>query len=340
MGDIYSGSLNASWPRLHAAVNDPELPRRLTPDITRPNPFWPGAGGSVGSAPSTARQLPVRYALVEDFQQEFALAVFHSNRLSSCEMGRGVGSNWDITREICQAVFQGQDVSKDMPPANNYGSSLLRQQWARDAMFYSTSPDCAARAKDEIVGHAQALSYLIDHIILKNNPWSEGCICKAHDILFSKLNGSSAGVYRTTELRVTIDDPDAGRWTRDLDPSLISSKMETVLSCLNDEERQARTNGWMEAFTTAARYHSFLINVIRPFDVGNRIIGRLIMQVLLLKYTGRFCLFGAGMEAAWEYLCCTEVNNQRYWANNGEMDWGVYDELGGFLYHKMMDDSW
>ncbi|KAH0279578.1 Fic-domain-containing protein, partial [Aureobasidium melanogenum] len=151
----------------------------------------------------------------------------------------------------------------------------------------------------EVVQHLRALMFLLDEIVLQDKPFSEELIPEAHKILTYKVDSAAdshnvyGGVYRTTDVCAGLTTFTA--------PEHVPREMRAFIRALSSEISAAEQVGHIDPYVLAAKYCHKFIN-IHPFVDGNGRICLLILNILLFKYAGVFCVLGENEQAKDEYL--------------------------------------
>ncbi|PVH71714.1 hypothetical protein DL98DRAFT_563821 [Cadophora sp. DSE1049] len=143
------------------------------------------------------------------------------------------------------------------------------------------------RSRAEIIQHALALQYIMQKVAFDDLPLSEDIICESHKILtkgIDAMNGpevvssnSYGGVYRTVPVM-------AGA-TCFVTPAKVAGCMKDFISEYNKDVRRYEDEGLMDPFWLAAKLCDRFVN-IHPFLDGNGRMCRLVLNAVLLKYTG------------------------------------------------------
>jgi prophage maintenance system killer protein len=185
------------------------------------------------------------------------------------------------------------------------------------------------RGRYEIVQHAKAAKYLLDALVLRNQPLTEEVICETHRILLQHTeHQNEAGVYRTSdvgatgnaELSIESDDEWAKRKetirkmkglpfgaevavdrivkpkfaAKFMRPGSIRPHMASLVKSFNEDMEHTSQAGTIDPVTIASRYCHHFVNV-HPFIDGNGRMCRLLLNTILLKFTG-VCI-SVGVEA-------------------------------------------
>lgn len=165
-----------------------------------------------------------------------------------------------------------------------------------------------SREDREIRQHAQAWEYLVDHVVRLECRWSTKLIRETHRILYHRLEDERSdvrpGEFRTDRCAARWTDPDdkAGkvRTTHFIRHQAVKDYMEELVKDINAVTER---DSWeyMDPYMLAAQVHNRFI-AIHPFGDGNGRMSRLLMNAVLLKFTGHLAPFGGTDEEKEEYL--------------------------------------
>ncbi|KAH7416660.1 fido domain-containing protein [Cadophora sp. MPI-SDFR-AT-0126] len=211
--------------------------------------------------------------------------VFSSNLIERAGLGYG------ITIKICQKIFEGGHVdARDFDERSPEYTRWLQDLAARNN---PTNKAHIIRSRQEIIQHALALQYIMQKVAFESLPLSEAIICDTHKILtkgIDAMNGpdvisstSYGGVYRTVPVM-------AGA-TCFVTPAKVPGCMRDFISDYNEDVRRYENEGLMDPFWIAAKLCDKFVN-IHPFLDGNGRMCRLVLNAILLKYTGMIVSIG------------------------------------------------
>lgn len=266
-------------------------PTWQTPYNVQLSPYLQGTRPRLDPAAIIAhtRRTAHRKASPEEFwahlEVSLILLIYGSNFIDS------VGCDLDITWQICREVFRGnEDIGEAIMDVDHNDASYFGEI----AMLLNTGRKATVgnivNARREIISHAQALGYIIDRIVCKDEDWSEALILKTHEIV---QNGdAAAGRYRDHEVAVSYDELGSKKVKRSLGmrANAVPLYMEDLVTNLN-KELKTYSSGHIDPYTLAAKYsHHFAM--IHPFSDGNGRMSRIILNVLLLKYAGHVAPIG------------------------------------------------
>ncbi|KAH0341473.1 hypothetical protein KCU83_g9640, partial [Aureobasidium melanogenum] len=151
----------------------------------------------------------------------------------------------------------------------------------------------------EVAQRLRALMFLLDEIVLHDKLFSEDLILEAHKILTYKVDSASdsykvyGGVYRTTDVCAGLTTFTASEH--------VPHEMLAFIAELSSEILAAEQVGHIDPDVLAAKYCRKFVNIY-PFADGNGRMCRLILNILLFKYAGVFCVLGENEQAKDEYL--------------------------------------
>ncbi|KAB5547244.1 hypothetical protein GE09DRAFT_1242754 [Coniochaeta sp. 2T2.1] len=179
--------------------------------------------------------------------------------------------------------------------------------------------DAVLGARLDNVRHAQAASYILRRVYLDGEDLSEEIICETHRRLtcgpdvtttteqeqqqqqqqqyLSDYNNTRcppdcSGQYRLNRVPASLA---AGRPLVSFpDGDMVSMLMRRIIADLNADLRAAVAGGgWIDPVALAAKYsHAFLC--VHPFAYGSGRVGRLVLNVLLIKYGVFVACLGVG----------------------------------------------
>ncbi|KAK3364297.1 fido domain-containing protein [Lasiosphaeria hispida] len=232
----------------------------------------------------------------EALEQSLITLVYGSNLIETA------GSNLRITVKLCRAIFRGEqveDIIDEHDPEYKEHIEVLMSTYRKG------DHAGVAQSRKEVIQHAKALSFIIDHVILNNEPISEALILETHRILYGSMGDDEVtpGRYREHEVAVSYSKPGETKRkvSRCLRASAVPKYMKDLVENLNQEITEAEQTENMDPYTLAARYHHQFV-MVHPFGDGNGRMSRIIMNVLLLKYAGHITLFGSEGTEKDDYL--------------------------------------
>jgi len=153
--------------------------------------------------------------------------------------------------------------------------------------------EAVQQAYRQVTQHVYALFYLLDHMIIHDNPLSEALLQHTHRILTDGLNAENSerdpstiygGVYRTEDVGWTPFSSFAS-------PSSIPSCIATTISDFNSTIQYSEYTKFVDPYQLAAEVSHQILS-IHPFLDGNSRLSRILLNTVLLKYTGILVPFG------------------------------------------------
>jgi Fic family protein len=228
----------------------------------------------------------------------------------------------------CRSVFAGNlpDIEKIDERDEDYAEELVTLA----ATGRGTDSFSVIRSRHEIVQHAIAMKYIIDMLVVKDVPLDESIIRETHRLLMEYSDHEeTGGVYRSSDeaashgLRLETDEEYNARVkiARKLKPNRAPSERMTkplffskfvrggsvpvymgkLVEEFNKDIQFAEENGSMDPIDLATKYcNSFVCT--HPFEDGNGRICRLIMNSILLKYTGTVVEIGVDANEREKYI--------------------------------------
>ncbi|KAG7289202.1 hypothetical protein NEMBOFW57_005565 [Staphylotrichum longicolle] len=258
----------------------------------------------------------------EDLEESLVRLVYGSNMIES------VGNTLGITIKLCQAVFRGQEVSINIEDRDPDYKAHLEHLLAANR---PANRQYAIRSRREIVQHAQALNFVVEHIVLNKESWSENIILEAHRILHTGVDDDEvkAGQYRTYEVAVKYEKPGEKKQKahRCMRAKAVPQYMREMVQHLNHDIAEADKHGVLDPYTLAARYHHQFVN-IHPFGDGNGRMSRIILNVLLLRYAGHVSEIGLNADERDEYIGIATRASQVFHREDMEVE---FDDLTGHV---------
>ncbi|THW56533.1 hypothetical protein D6D20_08647 [Aureobasidium pullulans] len=231
-------------------------------------------------------------ALINDYFLDLISRVVHGSNLIE-----KAGSNLEVTRALCKIALETSgNTTEDISPQDSLYNLLKDDLFKQNR---STNEAEIQKSYHEVIQHCRALNFLISEVVFQDNPLSETLILEAHKSLTYKVDSSNesyknyGGVFRTTRVFAGFSD-----FTL---PQYVASEMKAFISDLSADIITAEKLGQIDPFVLAAKYCHKFVN-IHPFADGNGRMCRLIMNVLLFKYTGVLCVLGNDDQGVQDYL--------------------------------------
>ncbi|KAK0634772.1 fido domain-containing protein [Bombardia bombarda] len=280
-----------AWNNKHYTIR---LSQDLVEIVTRDFPEDPAAIITKAHRNGTSHHPNV----CEQLEWSFIQFIYGSNRIET------VGTSMCITIKLCRAVSHGvavdAEIDDDSPEYEEHIPALVQSHRKGDMAG-------VIRSRKEVVQHAKALAYLVDQVILEDEPISEQLILDTHGFLCKNIDDETpVGEYRDYEVAVAYSKPGEKkkRAAQCMRAKAVPAYMANLVEHLNKEIAEAEDEaggGGLDPCALAARFHHHFV-MIRPFGDDNGRMTRLIMNVLFLKYTGYLSLFGHEDGDKEEYL--------------------------------------
>ncbi|KAI4861902.1 Fic-domain-containing protein [Hypoxylon rubiginosum] len=242
------------------------------------------------------------WAIIED---SLVGLVYGSNFIET------TGSDFDVTEKLCRRILHGEQVSARV----EQGSAEYEQ--ARAALIALKRPSSfedVVRSRQEIINHAQALNYAVDHFVLDSKPITEDFLKEVHSKLCTGKvlheDAGEPGKYRTWEIAARHGQ-DMRKKSIFIRASAVPQYMADLVSDLHNDLIDAENSKTIDPFDLASRYCHRLV-CIHPFGDGNGRMCRILLNILLLKYAGYATTFGGNEEERQEYLDLARRGNKHF----------------------------
>ncbi|KPM37182.1 hypothetical protein AK830_g9390 [Neonectria ditissima] len=215
-------------------------------------------------------------AFEDHLSDMLARMVFGSNMIESA------GGGLETTLKLCRAIFQGQTEGTSEIQEGDADYEALKNDLVQKGVPHDT--DAVLRSHCEIVQHAKAAVYIMDEVYVNGKDISEETILQTHRILTHGLDTEQgtawaeySGVYRQCDVSAGLH--------QFLDPRLVPGAMKAMIRSLNQDLQDATEFREINPVALAAKYSHTFVN-IHPFADGNGRVCRLILNAILLKYSG------------------------------------------------------
>lgn len=230
---------------------------------------------------------------VEDMMMH---AIFGSNRIEHA------GLNFDITIHLCRKILCGEDVGEIDERTPDYLEKLA-DIYRIDPPLKDESLQYILRSRQEVVQHMKAFQHLLHAFAIEKKPMTEQLIKETHQILCRGVSiihrkgpetpsENYAGIYRQEIVA-------AGN-SNFVVPQ-IPSMMMKLCDDLKQEMDKAQTDMAIDPFSLASKYSLEFVQ-IHPFLDGNGRMCRLILNVILFRFTGIFIAIGERESEREEYM--------------------------------------
>lgn len=224
-------------------------------------------------------------------------AIFGSNRIEQA------GLSLDVTIHLCRKILRGEDVGEITERTPEYRAKLL-EVFQIDPQLKGQSLKFILRGRQEIIQHVKAFQHLIHHFAVEKEPMTEDLIKKTHKILCKGVSVEHregpetpfhkyAGLYREIPVH-------AGN-TNFVVPQHVPSKMKKLCADLQEDMNNAEKNKSVDPFSLASKYSLEFVQ-IHPFLDGNGRMCRMILNVILFRFTGIFIAIGERESDRDEYM--------------------------------------
>ena len=277
---------------------------------------WPRWRGTFPTAPRVLpNQTPIAADVVwSNLERELVELVFGSNMIEHA------GTTFDITLKLCQAVFRGQPVPEKINEHSEDYQLGLEDLRTRNS---KAGKQDVFRSRREVMNHAKAFSFLIEDFVAEDATLHVNLILQCHKILcegeVDEEGKSFGGVYRTHECAVRYGEREKGKkpW-QFIRARAIPEYMDQMVKDFNADILCAEKKGKVDPYLLAARYHHRFVN-IHPFGDGNGRMSRMLLNSILLKYTGHATAFGGTEEEAKEYLAVVHRGGKIFYKEDGDV---------------------
>ncbi|KAI1133660.1 fido domain-containing protein [Nemania abortiva] len=252
----------------------------------------------------------------ERIEDEACRVVFGSNLIEDA------GANLDYTIDLCRRVFRGERVDATTIDERGLECPKLLQDFKQRGQ--QMDRPAAIRIRREIIQHAQALSWAIDNTVLREMPWTEDTVKTIHNILYAGMadNEVVPGQYRGADHAIAAKyvDPKTGKekTTRFIHPRAVPTYMASWVEDLNMDIHRAKNGMPFDPYDLAAKYYHHFIN-IHPFGDGNGRTSRIILNCLIMKFTGHLIPIGEDDKAKDEFLGIAVRGAKKYHEEDGEV---------------------
>ncbi|KAM3451110.1 hypothetical protein MY5147_009151 [Beauveria neobassiana] len=226
---------------------------------------------------------------VEDMMMH---AIFGSNTIEHA------GLNLDITMHLCRKILRGEDQGEITEQEE------LAELYRMDPPLKEQSLQHVLRGYQETVQHVKAFQHLIRHFAVEKKDMTEELIKETHAILCKGVavihrhgpetpSKNYAGIYRTVVVG-------AGN-SNFVVPQHVPSQMAKLCANLKQEIVKAEVAKSIDPFSLASKYSLEFVQ-IHPFLDGNGRMCRLILNVILFRFTGIFVAIGESESDREEYM--------------------------------------
>ncbi|KAI1166983.1 fido domain-containing protein [Nemania serpens] len=253
----------------------------------------------------------------ERVEDEACHVVFGSNLIEDA------GAGLDYTINLCQHIFRGEHIdATDIGQGSPEYAKLLQDSEQQHGQ--QMSQPAIIRTRREVIQHAQALSWAIDNIVLAGILWTEDAVKTIHGILYFGMADHDVvpGKYRGPDhpIAAKYTDPKTGREkvTRFIHPRAVPSYMAAWVGNLNQDIERAESGAPFDPYDLPAKHYHHFIN-IHPFGDGNGRTSRIILNCLVMKFTGHLIPIGEDDKEKDEFLGIAVRGAKKYHEEDGEV---------------------
>ncbi|KAI0868249.1 fido domain-containing protein [Hypoxylon argillaceum] len=259
----------------------------------------------------------VFHEIWERIENEACNVIFGSNLIEDA------GAGFDYTINLCRQIFRGDQVDvTDIDERSPEYAELLQDFKQRGKQIDKPT---IIRTRREIIQHAQALSWAVDNMVLDGMLWTEEAVKTIHGILYAGMTSADVvpGEYRGRDhpIAAKYTDPKTGKEkvTRFIHPRAVPSYMEDWVKNLNTDIQQAESGTPFDPYDLSAKHYHHFIN-IHPFGDGNGRTSRIILNCLVMKFTGHLIPIGEDDKEKDEFLGIAVRGAKKYHEEDGEVD--------------------
>ncbi|KAF5629492.1 hypothetical protein F52700_7816 [Fusarium sp. NRRL 52700] len=244
-----------------------------------------------------------------------------SRMVYGSNMIENVGGDLDITLKLCKDVFRGggkerpEEISEDDPDYEQL-----------ELYLYNKGLPCRhadiLQSYREIVQHAKAARFMIEQVCINGKDLSEHIITQAHGDLTYKIEISKHIPWNEYSGQYRLWNVQCGSHVF-MDHSKVRIAMRDMIEELESDIKKATEKGQIDPVAFASKYCHKFVN-IHPFGDGNGRMCRLILNTLLIKYSGGFPIIvsiGQDGRDRREYLRIAVAQNMKQLAGD---TWGIY----------------
>lgn len=219
------------------------------------------------------------------FKTSIVHMILGSNMISEKhECPEDVGTLAKITHHLCHKVFEGHPG--DLVEG---GCEYLWIEDYQRRTMRNHDKVAVYEHYDSIVQHCLAALHIFNEVANQGR-LTEEVILQTYRILTCRRGGRPE--YRTTTASCSLHHY--------LEPRLIHGTMSTMMADLDAEIREALHQGAVDPVILAAKY-SHMFDYIHPFDRCNGKMARLILNALMLRFSGVLALVGQTPEEREQY---------------------------------------
>lgn len=228
-----------------------------------------------------------------------AHVVYGSNHIERAGMGL------DETLSICRDIFDGLDVdAANVDERTPTYEALLAELRSRN--IRNPGKTDIIRSRREVIQHAQAMKYILDAALNRDEPLSEELILETHRRLCDGIPASGTTIDDGIEYAGRYREVDVcAGYTQFASYEKVPDLMKKFVNAFNDDIKEAELKGTIDPFFLAADACQDFVT-IHPFRDGNGRMCRLILNAFLMKYAGIMVSIGERDDERAEYLRIAE----------------------------------
>jgi fido (protein-threonine AMPylation protein) len=226
--------------------------------------------------------------------------IFTSNTLENA------GAGHPVTLRLCKEILAGKDVGEIGVRDDEYDEiqKYLIEKYGK------SSEEAILRSRQQICQHAWALKYMVHRMVINGEQLSEEILKETHQILTHGIDAENeerdgsetyGGVYRT--------DMVGWGFTNFAAPKDIPRKVAAAIDDFNAAAKEAEMKKFMDPYAFSSKYYHTILN-IHPFLDGNSRLCRLLLNTILLKYTGIMIPIGTDPIEAAKWKDVTQIAAQ------------------------------
>lgn len=250
-------------------------------------------------------------------------AIFGSNMIEDA------GLDHEETKRLCMKIFDGEDVDpmtiEDRSPEYQASLEALRKERGIEA----ASDDFVIRSRREIIQHAQALKYIVNAALRRDQPLTEDLIKETHAILCKDLTRQTLVTDPVSGKQITRDvlgwegqyrtEIASAGGTTFTPPEEIAEHMAIFIEDFNSDVKDREKGGDMDPFYLAADIAQDFV-LIHPFPDGNGRMCRLLLNAYLIKYAGVVAAIGEHDQERKEYMQIAQMASEMSDVQVAELD--------------------
>ncbi|VUC20557.1 unnamed protein product [Clonostachys rosea] len=284
------------------------------PDDSDPEDVYKEFEYLTNTVAKTLKRQPDHDLFDQHLVETLATMVYGSNLIESA------GAGLDMTVKLCEAVFKAEEIHEEIIERDNEYELLKRELMAKKLPH---SYLAVLQSHREIIQHAKAARYMIEQVCIDGRDISEEIILETHRILTFKIDTDQgtpwteySGAYRKCPVSTGFQSY--------MEHTRVPYAMQKMIKGLQSDLQEAEQLGDIDPVGLAAKYCHIFVN-IHPFLDGNGRMCRLILNSILLKYSGTLVCIGQTEDDRDEYLRIASSASYRE-QNSEDLD-GIPEDL-------------